>query len=41
MHFRILKKIPWPPTAEYLKQLNGIVPNMLQRFLKRSCQVAR
>ena len=39
--FQNSEKIPWPPTAEYLKQLDGIVPNMLQRFLKMACQVAR
>ena len=27
-------KVPWPPTAEYLKNIEGIIPEELERFLK-------
>ncbi len=32
--FQDSEKLPWPPSAEYLQTLEGIVPGELERFLK-------
>lgn len=32
--FENSEKLAWPPTAEYLQNLQGTVPGELQRFLK-------